>query len=89
MDKKAIIEVGKAFLRFIYFGTFGLIGTFLTAVISSGLITNLRVEMLGQSIDVTYIVLSLLTLIVKAIDLYVRYNKSISANGIAPEFLQR
>ena len=89
MDKKALIEVLKSFARFIWFGLLGLVGTFLTYVLTSGMITNLTFVVLGQTIDFTFIILAVLTGIVKLIDRYVKSNKTIKANGIAPEFLQR
>lgn len=88
-QKKAFIEVLKSFARFIWFGLLGLVGTFAAYLVSSGQIANITVVIAGQTIDLTFIVLGLLTGLVKLLDRYVKTNKTIKANGIAPGILQR
>ena len=89
MDKKAIIELLKSGGRFLYFSVLALIGTLLTAAVSSGEIANITIMLFGQVIDLTFVILAVIGFIIKAIDLAVRNSKSTELNGIAPEFLQK
>jgi len=93
MDKKALIELAKSAGRFIYFGVLGLIGVALTGFVSSlqanpELITAV-VDLGVIKLSISAIVVTVVGLLTKAIDLYVRKNKDIKANGIAPAFLQK
>lgn len=89
MDKKALIEVGKSFLRFVWFGVLGLIGTFLTNLVASGQLDNIVVDVNGLALNLTVVVLAIITGIVKLLDKYVHESRTIEANGIAPSFLQK
>lgn len=89
MDKKALIEVGKSFLRFVWFGVLGLIGTFLTNLVASGQLDNIVVDVNGLALNLTVVVLAIITGIVKLLDKYVHESRTIESNGIAPSFLQK
>lgn len=89
MDKKALIEVGKSFLRFVWFGVLGLVGTFLTNLVASGQLDNIVVDVNGLALNLTVVVLAIITGIVKLLDKYVHEARTIEANGIAPSFLQK
>lgn len=89
MDKKALIELAKSFARFLYFGILGLIATFLTGLLTSGELQNVYVHVGDLYINISFVILAVITGIVKAIDKYVHESKAIPSNGIAPSFLQK
>jgi len=89
MDKQAIIELLKSFGRFVWFGLLALVGTFLTSLLTSGDIANITISILGQTIDLTLLVLAVIGFVIKGIDLYIRKSDNNDLNGIAPTFLQK
>ncbi len=89
MDKKALIELGKSFARFLYFGILGLITTFLTGLLTSGELQNVYVHVGDLYINISFVILAVVTGIVKLIDKYIHEAKTIESNGIAPSFLQK
>jgi hypothetical protein len=89
MDKKALIELGKSFARFMWFGLLGLVGTFLAGLLTSGQLENIYVHVGDLYINISFVILAVITGIVKAIDKYVHESKAIPSNGIAPSFLQK
>lgn len=85
--KKALKELVKSFARFMYFGGLGLISAFLIGLASNADLMNTVWTFQGFSLQVgSWIVLGA-GFVAKAIDLYVKKNKNIPLNGIAP-FLQ-
>ena len=90
MDKNAIKEMFKSFLRFIYFGLLGLIGTFLTSLLATADLQNTVIHVGGNTfLPVGVIIVGAITGIIKLIDKYVRASENNDLNGIAPEFLQK
>lgn len=89
MNKTAFIELLKSFGRFIWFGLLALISTFLVTLVASGDITNMVLTIVGQPIDITFIILAVIGFVIKGIDTYIHKNKDIDLNGIAPTFLQK
>lgn len=89
MNKKALIEVGKSFARFIWFGLLGLVATFLVNLVASGQLNDINVVIYGQTVNLSFIVLGLVTGLVKLIDRYKHESTTDPSNGIAPSFLQR
>ena len=89
MNKKALIETLKSFLRFLYFGVLGLVGTFITSMIASTDLQNTTVNVGDLYLPIGVVIVAGLTGLVKLIDRYVHTNKDITGNGIAPELLQR
>lgn len=89
LDTKALIEVGKSFLRFMYFGIIALIGTFLTTLVTSPDIVNATLIVGGLSLNVGTLLVGGIGLLLKAIDRYTKYSKYNDLNGIAPSFLQK
>lgn len=88
MNKQALKETFKSFLRFVYFGLLGLVGTGLTSLIASENLQNTVVNIGDVYLPVGVVIVAVLTGLVKLIDRYVYANKNIDRNGIAPEFLQ-
>ena len=88
MNKQALKETFKSFLRFVYFGLLGLVGTGLTSLIASENLQNTVVNIGDVYLPVGVVIVAVLTGIIKLIDRYVYANKNIDRNGIAPEFLQ-
>lgn len=88
MDKKALIELGKSFGRFIWFGLLGLVATFLTNLLASGELNNVNVVVAGMEVNLSFVVLALITGVIKLIDRYRHVNPETPSNGIAPKFLQ-
>jgi hypothetical protein len=89
MDKKALIEVGKSFLRFVWFGLLALVGTFLTNLVASGQLDNIVVDFNGLAVNLSVVVLAVITGIIKLLDKYVHESKNIDSNGLAPSILQK
>jgi choline-glycine betaine transporter len=89
MNKKALIEVGKSFARFIWFGLLGLVATFLVDLVASGQLNDINVVIYGQTVNLSFVVLALVTGLVKLIDRYKHESTTDPSNGIAPRFLQR
>jgi len=90
MDKNAIKEMFKSFLRFMYFGLLGLIGTFLTSLLATADLQNTVIKIGGDTfLPVGVVIVAVITGLVKLIDKYVRASDNNDLNGIAPEFLQK
>lgn len=89
MDKKALIELVKSFARFIWFGLIGLVVTFLGTLVTSGQLNDINVVFNGMEINLSFVILAIITGIVKLLDKYVHEANTIEANGIAPSFLQK
>jgi len=89
MDKKALIELGKSFARFLYFGILGLIVTFLTGLVASGELQNVYVHVGDLYINISFVILAAVTGLIKLIDRYRHVSENNDTNGIAPKFLQR
>lgn len=89
MDKKALIELGKSFARFLYFGILGLIATFLTGLLTSGQLENVYVHVGDLYINISFVILAVITGLIKLIDRYRHVSSSTPSNGIAPSFLQK
>jgi hypothetical protein len=87
--KHALIETLKSTGRALYFGILGLIVVALTALATSGSITDVNITYHGLTINLAYVILAAIGFIAKALDTYVHKNDSIDSNGIAPSFLQR
>lgn len=88
-SKKAFIELLKAFARFMWFGFLGLIVAFLTSLAAGGNITNITIDILGQTLNVGFLIVAAITFIAKGIDKYIHDNPSTTSNGIALPFLQK
>ncbi len=88
MDTKALKEVVKSFLRFLYFGVLGLVGTFISSLLASADLQNTVINIGDAYLPVGIVIVSVLTGLVKLIDKYVRSSDNNDLNGIAPEFLQ-
>lgn len=89
MNKQALIEVGKSFARFIWFGLLALVATFLANLVASGQLNDINVIIYGQSFNLSFVVLALVTGLIKLIDRYKHESTTDPSNGIAPSFLQR
>lgn len=89
MSIKALKETLKSFLRFLYFGLLGLVGTFITSLMTSSDLQNTVITIGDTYLPVGVVIVAALTGLVKLIDRYVRENENNSLNGIAPNFLQR
>lgn len=89
MDKKALIELAKSFARFMWFGILGLVVTFLTGLLTSGQLENVYVHVGDLYINISFVILAVVTGIIKLIDRYRHVSSSTPSNGIAPSFLQK
>lgn len=87
--RQALIETLKSLGRGLYFGILGLVAVALTALASSGAITDVTVSVAGLQVNLAFVILALVGFVAKTIDTYVHKNSSIKSNGIAPEFLQK
>lgn len=92
MDKAkrtAIIETLKSIGRGLWFGILGLVVVALTALASSGAISDVNVSVGSLTINLAYVILAAVGFLAKVIDTYVHKNENIASNGIAPSFLQK
>lgn len=89
MDKKALIELVKSFARFIWFGLLALVATFLANLVASGQLNDINVVIYGQTFNLSFVVLALVTGLIKLIDRYKHESTTDPSKGIAPSFLQR
>jgi len=87
--RTAIIETLKSIGRGVWFGILGLIVVALTALASSGAVTDVSVNLGGLTVNLAYVLVAIIGFIAKAIDTYIHKNENISSNGIAPSFLQK
>jgi uncharacterized membrane protein (DUF485 family) len=87
MDRKALTETFKSFLRFMYFGFLGLIGTYITQFLANTDMENTVVSIGGVLMPVGVVVVTVLAGVVKLIDRYIHTNKNINLNGITPSDL--
>lgn len=89
MDKKALIELAKSFGRFMWFGILGLVVTFLTGLLTNGQLENVYVHVGDLYINISFVILAVITGFIKLIDRYRHVSSNNDTNGIAPKFLQR
>lgn len=89
VKRKALIETLKSIGRALWFGILGLVVVALTALASSGDVTNVNVTVAGLTVNLSVIILAVVGFVAKSIDTYIHKNDKIDSNGIAPAFLQR
>lgn len=89
VKRKALIETLKSIGRGLWFGILGLVVVALTALASSGDVTNVNVTVAGLTVNLSVIILAVVGFVAKSIDTYIHKNDKIDSNGIAPAFLQR
>lgn len=89
VKRKALIETLKSVGRGVWFGLLGLLVVALTALASSGDISNVTVNVAGLTVNLSVVILAVVGFLAKTIDTYVHKNDKIAVNGIAPTFLQR
>ena len=89
MDKTALIELAKSTGRFVWFGFLALLVTALTALLSAGELQNINVLVGGLEINLSFVVLGLITGAIKLLDKYIHESKNIDSNGLAPSILQK
>lgn len=90
MNREALIEVGKSFLRAVWFGIFGVIAAALTNLAADAdlLKTVWTLPVVEVALPVGAYIVAGIGFVVKAIDGYIHNNKNIDSKGIAPPFLQ-
>ena len=84
MNKVALAETIKSFLRFLYFGVLGLVSTFLLSLAANESLLNSVINIGDIYIQTGVVYVAILTGIVKLIDRYIHKNENISLNGITP-----
>lgn len=89
VKQKALVETLKSIGRGLWFGVLGLVVVALTALASSGDITNVNVTVAGLTVNLSVVILAVVGFVAKSIDTYIHKNDKIDSNGIAPAFLQR
>lgn len=88
-QKKALVETLKSIGRGLWFGVLGLIAVALTALASSGAISDINIVVAGVSVNLSFVILAVVGFLAKTIDTYIHKNENINSNGIAPSFLQK
>lgn len=88
-QRTALVETLKSVARGLWFGILGLVALALTAVVSSGTLSDINVTLAGAQVNVSFIIIAVVGFVAKAIDTYIHKNKNIQSNGIAPSFLQK
>lgn len=89
VKQKALMETLKSVGRGLWFGILGLVVVALTALASSGAVSDINVTLAGLTVNMSVIVVAVVGFIAKTIDTYIHKNPSIDSNGIAPSFLQK
>ena len=89
VQRTAIIETLKSIGRGLWFGILGLIVVALTAITSSGDISNITITIAGLTVNLSVVIVAVVGFIAKTIDTYIHKNENIDSNGIAPSFLQK
>lgn len=87
--RKALIETVKSVGRGLWFGILGLIVVALTALATSGDVSNVNVTVAGLTVNLSVVIVAAVGFIAKSIDTYVHKNDNLNSNGIAPSFLQK
>lgn len=87
-DNTALKETLKSVGRALWFGVLGLVAVALTALATSGSISDITVSVGGLDVDLSVVILAVVGFVAKTIDRYVHLNKNYEQNGIAPSFLQ-
>jgi len=87
--RTALIETLKSIGRGLWFGVLGLIAVALTALATSGAVSDITVVVAGVSINLSFVILAVVGFVAKTIDTYIHKNDNIQSNGIAPSFLQK
>jgi drug/metabolite transporter (DMT)-like permease len=87
--RKALIETLKSVGRGLWFGILGLIVVALTALATSGDVSNVNVTVAGLTVNLSVVIVAVVGFIAKSIDTYIHKNDNLSSNGIAPSFLQK
>lgn len=88
VKRKALIETLKSIGRGLWFGLLGLIVVALTAIVTSGQITDMGVSVAGFTLNLSVIILAVVAYVIKMLDTYIHNNQNINSNGLAPNFLQ-
>lgn len=82
-------EMLKSIARFLWFGFLALVVTALTALLSDSVVTNAVVVVAGQSVQVGFLLVTVIGVAIKALDRYIHLNENIKLNGLAPAVLQK
>lgn len=87
--RKALIETLKSIARGLWFGILGLVVVALTALASSGAVTDVTVTVGGITVNLAIVIVAVVGFLAKTIDTYIHKDKNLKSNGIAPTFLQK
>lgn len=83
MNRKALIEVGKSFLRFLWFGVLGLVVAFLTSLTTSADLINSTWTVFNVTVPIGVYIVAGIGFAVKALDRYIHKNPKIELQGLA------
>ncbi|WP_438980180.1 hypothetical protein [Polynucleobacter sp.] len=89
VKRNALIETLKSVGRGLWFAVLGLIAVALTALATSGAVSDITIVVAGVSINLSFVILAVVGFVAKTIDTYIHKNDNIQSNGIAPSFLQK
>ena len=89
VKRKALIETLKSVGRGLWFGILGLVVVALTALASSGAVTDVVIHVGGVAVNLAVVILAVVGFLAKTIDTYIHKNDNINSNGLAPTFLQK
>lgn len=88
MQREALLETVKSFLRGVYFVVLGMLVTFLYSLATSTDLINQVISIGDVYLPVGTVIVFVISAVAKLIDRYVHTNQGIEAKGIAPKFLQ-
>lgn len=86
---KGLKETVKSFLRFVYFGLLGLVGTFIASIATSTDLQNTVINIGGMYLQVGTAIGVGLAGLAKLIDRYIHKADNIKLTGITPVDLMR
>lgn len=88
-DSKALVETLKSAGRAVWFAFLAIIITALTGLATDGAVTNATVELGGQTVQVGFLLVTVIGLLIKLLDRYIHKSRGTELNGLAPTVLQK
>ncbi len=88
-DKKAMKELGKSFLRFMWFGLLGVLVAFLTGLLTSQDIREVTWTVGETAVPIGVWIILGIGFAIKALDRYIHKSKNTKLEGLAPPILQK
>jgi hypothetical protein len=83
LNKQAFMELGKSFLRAIWFGLLGVVGVFLTSLTTNVDLLTATWSVGELTVPVGVWIVAGVGFVIKALDRYIHQNEDMVLNGLA------